>query len=99
MVSETFSVRSTPKTTVTKALTIMKRIKIPEYKLMECSVAQQGDTHVACARWEEYALLFCDSIVLRVNAKKSYSGKGTDVEVCNDGVQCARLTQKLRREL
>ena len=99
MASERFSVRGVPKSVATKAVAIMKRAKIPQYKLQECSVTQRGDSYVASARWDDNGIIFGSSVQLRVEAKRSYSGKGSEVEITNDGAPCTRLTDRLRREL
>lgn len=99
MPTERFSVRGTPKAIARKALAIMKRAKIPQYKLQECSVTQRGDSYVASARWDDDGIIFLSSAELRVEAKKPYSGKGSDVEICSDGDPCTRLAERLRRGL
>jgi len=97
MSTESFSVRISPKTVANKALAMMRRAKLPNLKLQECGINQQGDGFVAAARWQESGF-FGGSVELRVEARKSYSG-GTEVVIASPGEKFAGLVERLRRNL
>jgi hypothetical protein len=97
MSTESFSVRISPKTVANKALAMMRRAKLPDFKLKESGINQQGDGFVAAARWEEGGF-FGSSAELRVEARKSYSG-GTEVVITSPGDRCVKLVERLRKNL
>jgi hypothetical protein len=97
MPTETFSVRTSPKTAANKALGIMRRAKLANFKLKESGVTQREDGYIACARWEE-AGFFGGSAELRVEARKPYYGP-TEITVTAPGDKFATLAERLRKGL
>ena len=97
MPTDTFTVRRKPKAVATKALGIMKRARLGEFKLKQSSVTQGGDGFVAKAKWEESGF-FGDSAELQVEAKEAFNG-ATEVVVTTFSDRCAKLAGRLRKEL
>lgn len=97
MPTETFSVRTSPKTAANNALGIMRRAKLANFKLRESGVTQREDGYVAYALWEEGGF-FGGSAELRVDARKPYYGP-TEITVTTPGDRFVALAQSLRRGL
>lgn len=94
--TESFSVRRTPKTVAQKALSIMKRAKIVDSRLSQAELSERGGTYSAFARWESNSL-FGGSAEVRVDAEKSYGT--TQVRIDSYSDKCAKLVERLRKSL
>lgn len=98
MATESFNVRGAPKTVAHKALGLIKRARLPKFKLTASGVTQDGDGFTVSARWKEDAAFFAGSAELRVQAQRGYSGT-TQVVITADGERVAALAARLRRSL
>ena len=96
MSTETFLVKTKPKTAAMKAQTAMKQARLKGFSLKAWGVTQSGDAFIANARWEEQGL-FGDVAELRVEAQPSYNG--TEVVIDFSNRRCENLAERLRRSL
>ena len=99
MGTESFTVKGSPKAVAQKALGLMKRARLKNFKLKESGMAQRDEGFVASARWEEDAMFFAGSVELRVEARRAYDGGATQVVIEASDDRGSALTARLRRSL